>query len=118
MSGGAGPGAAVEAAAVPPEPALIPFPGGLAEHPDPPPAAPMDLPPALADREARSIAWGEFSYARIFKTTAEGKGPNRLGGNGHCHRNIDDDLKCQKQLTFPAHSAPDVVDERRRLCKL
>ena len=32
--------------------------------------------------------------------------------------NIDDDLKCQKQLTFPAHSAPDVVDEHRRLCKL
>ena len=41
-----------------------------------------------------------------------------MGGNCHCHRNIDDDLKCQKQLTFPAHSAPDVVDEHRRLCKL
>ena len=56
MSGGAGPGAAVGVAVVPPEPALIPFPGGLAEHPDPPPAAREDLPPALAEREARSIA--------------------------------------------------------------
>ena len=118
MSGGAGPGAAVGVAAVPPEPALIPFPGGLAEHPDPPPAAPMDLPPALADREARSIAWGEFSYAPIFKTTAEGKVQIGWGGNCHRHRNMDDHLKCQKQLTFPAHSAPDVVDEHRRVCKL
>ena len=114
MSGGAGPGAAVGVAVVPPETARIPFPGG----PDPPPAAPEDLPPALAEREARSIAWGEFSYAPIFKTTAEGKVHIGWGGNCHCHHNMDDDLKCQKQLTFPAHSAPDVVDEHRRLCKL
>lgn len=116
-----------------------------AEQPQPPPIAASgsaDRPPAAAqasssasavavpagawdgeDREERQIAWGEFSLAPVFRKMEVGGQTKKVqiawGANCFQHRNDPDDgLRCQKQVTVPAHSPQSALDEARRLAKV